>query len=113
MRREGKVLYGGIEAGRVWQDDIGYGFAYHPIYLAMPHAQPISLTLPLQEASYLSKTMIAFFDGLIAEGWLLEADLKVWHLDRRDRMGLLLTVCQDCVGAVSVVAEPDPADVSL
>jgi serine/threonine-protein kinase HipA len=43
-----------------------------------------------------------FFDGLIPEGWLLEIAEKNWKLDARDRMGILLATCQDCIGAVSV-----------
>lgn len=32
------------------------------------------------------RTMIAFFDGLIPEGWLLDIAIDNWKLDRRDRM---------------------------
>jgi serine/threonine-protein kinase HipA len=46
--------------------------------------------------------MIPFFDGLIPEGWLLDITVKNWKLDTRDRMGLLLTACKDCIGAVSI-----------
>jgi serine/threonine-protein kinase HipA len=50
--------------------------------------------------------MIPFFDGLIAEGWLLQLEVLTWGLDWRDHFGLLLTVCRDCIGAVSVIG-PD------
>ncbi len=102
MRREGKVLYKNKPAGTVWQDDEGYGFAYNKSYLQQQHAAPVSLTLPLREAPYLYKTMIPFFDGLIPEGWLLDITVKNWKADPRDRMGLLLIACADCVGAVSI-----------
>jgi serine/threonine-protein kinase HipA len=46
--------------------------------------------------------MFPFFDGLIPEGWLLEIAEKNWKLNARDRMGLLLTCCKDCIGAVSI-----------
>jgi hypothetical protein len=45
----------------------------------------------------------AFFDGLIPEGWLLEIAEKTWKIDPRDRMGLLLACCRDCIGAAGVV----------
>ena len=51
--------------------------------------------------------MIPFFDGLIPEGWLLDIAQKNWKLDPRDRMGLLLTCCKDCIGAVSIVPEQE------
>ena len=64
--------------------------------------KPVSLTLPLQDKPHVSRTMIPFFDGLIPEGWLLEIAEKNWKLNARDRMGLLLACCKDCIGAVSI-----------
>ena len=101
MNRSGKVLYKNQLAGIVWQDDDGYGFIYDATYLNMPGGA-VSLTLPLRTESYRSKTMIPFFDGLIPEGWLLDITVKNWKLNPADRMELLLTVCKDCIGAISV-----------
>ena len=67
-----------------------------------PHARPVSLTLPVQEAAFTSNVLFPFFDGLILEGWLLDIAEKNWKLNPRDRMGLLLACCKDCIGAVSV-----------
>lgn len=50
--------------------------------------------------------MLPFFDGLIPEGWLLEIAGKNWKLNARDRMGLLLACCRDCIGAVSIEEGP-------
>lgn len=107
MNRAGVVLYQNVRAGRIFEDEDGYHFAYEEAYLARPDAVPVSLTLPLQTKEYVSKTMIPFFDGLIPEGWLLEIAEKTWKLDPRDRMGLLLTCCGDCIGAVSVLPEKE------
>lgn len=103
MRREGKVYYRESLAGLVWQDENGYGFLYDSVYLGQDSAEPVSLTLPLTAEPYLSKTMIPFFDGLIPEGWLLDITIQNWKLDARDRMGLLLVACRDCIGAVSII----------
>ena len=46
--------------------------------------------------------LFPFFDGLIPEGWLLDIAEKNWKLNPRDRMGLLLACCKDCIGAVSI-----------
>ena len=56
-----------------------------------------------------SNILFPFFDGLIPEGWLLDIAEKNWKLNTRDRMGLLLACCKDCIGAVSVeeVTEED------
>jgi serine/threonine-protein kinase HipA len=102
MERSGKVLYKGRKAGVVWQDDEGYAFAYDQTYLMSHAAVAVSLTLPLRSEPYRSKTMIPFFDGLIPEGWLLDITVKNWKLNPADRMELLLTVCKDCIGAVSI-----------
>ena len=51
------------------------------------------------------RAMIAFFDGLIPEGWLLDIALDNWKINEKDRMELLLTVCKDCIGAVSIERE--------
>lgn len=89
-------------AGWLTQDEHGYHFAYDKSYIAKPDARPVSLTLPLQEAPFTSKILFPFFDGLIPEGWLLDIAEKNWKLNPRDRMGLLLACCKDCIGAVSV-----------
>lgn len=89
-------------AGWLTQDELGYRFQYDKTYAAQPHARPVSLTLPLQDAPYTSNVLFPFFDGLIPEGWLLDIAQKNWKLNSRDRMGLLLACCKDCIGAVSV-----------
>jgi len=89
-------------AGWLSQDEDGYHFSYDASYLDMPNIEPISLTIPLQKANYNSKILFPFFDGLIPEGWLLEIAERNWKLNPRDRMGLLLSCCKDCIGAVSV-----------
>jgi serine/threonine-protein kinase HipA len=88
--------------GLLIETDGGYEFAYYPEWLENPDAQPVSLTLPLSRTLYISNIMFPFFDGLIPEGWLLEIAQKNWKLNPRDRMGLLMACCRDCIGAVSI-----------
>ena len=102
MNRKGIVYYNNIECGIILENDDGYIFRYDQNWLEDPLAKPISLTLPLQKEEFFSKTLFSFFDGLIPEGWLLEIAVNKWKLNRKDRMGLLLTVCNDTIGAVSV-----------
>lgn len=100
--RKAKVYMHNELAGLLTESEEGYTFVYDLNYLTRSSAKPISLTLPLQDKSYVSRTMIPFFDGLIPEGWLLEIAEKNWKLNTRDRMGLLLACCRDCIGAVSI-----------
>lgn len=88
-------------AGILWQDDSGYHFRYDTVYLRK-HTKPVSLTLPITTEIYSSKVLFPFFDGLIPEGWLLDIAQRNWKLNTRDRMGLLLTCCRDCIGSISV-----------
>ena len=89
-------------AGWLSQDEDGYHFQYAPEYLQLKDPKPISLTLPMQENKYTGKVLFSFFDGLIPEGWLLDIAEKNWKLNGKDRMGLLMVCCKDCIGAVSV-----------
>ena len=89
-------------AGWLSQDENGYHFAYDEVYCKTNNPEPISLTMPVQEVPFTSKILFPFFDGLIPEGWLLDIAEKNWKLNPRDRMGLLLSCCKDCIGAVSV-----------
>jgi serine/threonine-protein kinase HipA len=91
------------QAGVLIQDEYGYHFVYDKAYISQTDAHPVSLTLPMQEAPFSSMVLFPFFDGLIPEGWLLDIAEKNWKLNPRDRMGLLLACCKDCIGAVSVV----------
>ena len=100
--RKAEVKIHNRTAGWLWQDEDGYQFIYDASYLNLPDAEPVSLTLPLRDASYNSKMLFAFFDGLIPEGWLLDIAERNWKLNPRDRMELLLTCCKDCIGAVSI-----------
>ncbi len=89
-------------AGWLTQDENGYHFEYDAAYLQGENPEAVSLTLPLQETPFNNKVLFPFFDGLIPEGWLLNIAEKNWKLNPRDRMGLLLACCKDCIGAVSV-----------
>ena len=89
-------------AGWLTQDEQGYHFAYEQSYATQAGARPVSLTLPICEDAYTSNVLFPFFDGLIPEGWLLDIAEKNWKINPRDRMGLLLACCKDCIGAVSV-----------
>jgi|SRR5665213_913483 len=89
-------------AGWLTQDEVGYHFEYDTKYLEREEPEPVSLTLPLEKSPFTSNILFPFFDGLIPEGWLLDIAEKNWKLNPRDRMGLLLACCKDCIGAVSV-----------
>ena len=92
-------------AGEIWENETGYHFQYNKLYLANPIHGEISKTLPLREEIYDDENMIPFFDGLIPEGWLLKIAVDNWKLNPGDRMSLLITLCEDNIGDVSVIKE--------
>ena len=100
--RKAEIKISDKTAGWLVEDENGYHFNYDSSYLNSSNPDPISLTLPLKVQPYTSKILFPFFDGLIPEGWLLDIAQNNWKLNPRDRMGLLMACCKDCIGAVSV-----------
>ena len=90
-------------AGHLTEEEPGraYTFAYTPGYAG----PPASLTLPVRDEPYVFSRFPPLFDGLLSEGWQLEALLERAKLDRHDRMGQLLVVGANTVGAVTVLPE--------
>lgn len=100
--RQAEVWLKDQQVGMLTETDEGYRFQYFPAYVQMAEAEAVSFTLPLRAAPYASETMFSFFDGLIPEGWLLDLATRSWKINRGDRMGLLLAVCRETIGAVSI-----------
>jgi serine/threonine-protein kinase HipA len=106
MTRTAKIFVNDLVAGTLTESSAGeYAFKYDAEYLANEQNHPISLTLPKRQETYTSDILFPFFDGLIPEGWLVDIGIKNWKLNRKDRMGLLLHLCTDCIGNVSVINE--------
>lgn len=103
MERTARVYYRDRLAGHLYQTDRGYRFTYDATYLKEKDARPISITLPLAEYPYNSAVLFPFFDGLIPEGWLLHLAEQHYKLRATDRFELLITLCRDTIGAVTVI----------
>ena len=103
--RTAYVYIRNVFSGTLCETDEGYSFSYDEQYLRRKDASPVSLTLPLSEKTYTSKTLSPFFDGLIPEGWLLGVVSRNWKIDVKDRFGLLLVACKDGIGNVNIREE--------
>jgi len=110
MARHAIIYYKEHLAGYLSETDEGYRFIYDDSYLQYKDAMPVSLTLPLQSKAYESRVLFSFFDGLIPEGWLLNVAQNYWKLKGNDRFELLLTLCRDTIGAVSILPQEEVAD---
>ena len=105
----GKVYYADTFAGVLRQEPGGSCvFTYDPDYLAQ--ARPaIAITLPRRAEPYICEQGLhPFFDNLVAEGWLRNAQARALKVDPTNRFALLLAFGHDCAGAVSIT---DPAPV--
>ena len=102
VNRAGYVYVQDRMAGVIEDTTEGSVFKYDDDYLSKDDAAAVSLTLPIQKESYVSQVIFPFFDGLIPEGWLLDIVIDNWKINPRDRFGLLLAACRDCVGDVHI-----------
>lgn len=106
----GNVYYKNHFAGVVRQEPgERVSFTYDESYLASGHSA-IAHTLPLRAGPYISQSGLPpFFDNLVAEGWMEDAQTRLLGKRRASRFELLLAFGQDCAGAVSII-DPDPQD---
>ncbi len=104
MPRQGRVYVQNKFAGIISETDTGYEFLYDDKYLNNPDSVPVSLTMPFTDEPYRSGFLFPFFDGLIPEGWLLGVVERNWKIDGKDRFGLMLAACADCIGDVRIEA---------
>jgi serine/threonine-protein kinase HipA len=104
----GKVYYNNdLFAGELRQEPGGRCvFIYDPAYLQAKHPN-VAFTLPPRAAPHICEQGLhPFFDNLVAEGWLRDAQARALKVDPNNRFALLLAFGRDCAGAVSVI---DPA----
>jgi serine/threonine-protein kinase HipA len=97
--RKARVSVHGNAAGVLEElDPRHYRFIYEQDY----QGPPVSLSMPIHQRMYEFDSFPPFFDGLLPEGFQLEALLKQHKIDRHDYFTQLTTVGRDLVGAVTV-----------
>ena len=101
--KKAKVFVNGIYAGDL--EEIAKGKEYRFSYLNTYTQEPVSLTMPIHQRSYLFQSFPPFFEGLLPEGPMLEALLKKRKIDKDDYLAQLLCVGKETVGNVTI--EPD------
>ena len=104
----GNVYYQTTFAGVLREEPDGrYAFTYQQDYLEAGNPA-IAFTLPLQLGPRYSRGGLhPFFDNLVSEGWLANAQARALGIQTNDRFGRLLAFGHDCIGAVSVL-DPRP-----
>ena len=106
----GKIYYNDLFAGQLQQQPGGRcAFTYDAAYLEAGHPS-IAFTLPRQAVPHICEQGLhPFFDNLVAEGWLRNAQARALKVDPNNRFALLLAFGHDCAGAVAII---DPAPVT-
>ena len=98
--RKADVFMHGLHAGIL--EEISprkaFRFTYDPEYTG----PPVSLTAPVIPEPYEYDIFPPFLEGLLPEGYNLEALLRALKIDRQDLFSQLLSVGNDLVGALTV-----------
>lgn len=104
VQRVARVLLRGLACGILEELEEGKArFRYDAEWLSHPRTEPISQTMPLRPEPFDAVGVHPFFLGLLPEGWLFDLALARLKLSSADPFGLVLALCADCVGAVSIV----------
>jgi len=87
-----------------------FSFTYDESYIAGNYP-PVSMTLPVSHSPHdCERGLHPYFDNLVAEGWLLDAQARALGVHKNNRFGLLLAFGRDCIGAVSII-DPEPREI--
>ena len=91
--RQAKVFINNKEAGVLTELEFGtnYRFEYLDGYAGLP----VSLTMPTTQRIFEYNGFPSFFDGLLPEGFQLDALLKIRKIDRNDLFSQLLAVGEE------------------
>lgn len=97
--RKARIYVNKIAAGILEElEEKKYRFIYEDDY----QGAPVSLTMPTKKQIYDFNRFPPFFEGLLPEGVMLEALLRIYKLDSHDYFGQLMQVGKDVVGAVTI-----------
>lgn len=78
------------------------GLSRIALYDASYDGPPVSLTAPVRHEPYEYDSFPPFLEGLLPEGYNLEALVRALKIDHHDHLSQLLAVGTDMVGAITV-----------
>ena len=97
-----RVFYNGELAGYLYKDGSAFIFEYDQDYVAENNPS-IGFNLPLMYRQIVSYDHLhPFFENLVSEGWLLEAQSRGQRIDENDYYNLLINNGSDLIGAITV-----------
>lgn len=79
-------------------------FRYAEEYLATAEAA-VSISLPLQEDAFTPRQTMAFFEGLLPEGFTRRTVAQWMHVDEGDYLSILHGLGRECLGALCITED--------
>lgn len=109
-----EVLGERVRAGTLeTQPGSGEQFTYDQAWLNRAGAQPLSLSLPLQEAAFPARTIRPYFEGLLPEGSARAGVARRLGVPSTSYIRLLQALGGECIGAIMLLdsedSEPTPS----
>jgi serine/threonine-protein kinase HipA len=100
MDRVAYVYFNEMFAGTITESSEGFTFLYDTNYTF--NGVPIGFNYPFSQLKYFNHTLFPVFENLVSEGWLLDLQSRMQHIDKKDKFGILLNNGQDLIGAITV-----------
>ncbi len=92
-----------IPVGTIRGSDSGDArFCYDEEYIRHHAAQPISISLPVQEAPFEPEQTKIFFEGLLPEGYTRRTVAQWMRVDEGDYLSILHGLGRECLGALCI-----------
>lgn len=85
-----EVFFNETKVGRLSKEKEHFKFEYDDAFFNSDKAFPISWSFPLTQKEFDSKKLFPFFEGLVAEGWLLKLQSQTLKIDEKDYFSMLL-----------------------
>lgn len=103
MDRIAYIYFNGFFAGTITESPEGFTFIYDTNYTI--NGTPIGFNYPFTQLRYFSTNLFPVFENLVSEGWLLDLQSSIQHIDKKDKFGILLNNGLDLTGAITVRKE--------
>lgn len=96
------VYFNETHIGYLERKNQQYIFRYDKSFLDSSNRFPLAYNFPLEAREFRSEKMFPFFQGLVAEGWLLKVQSKNQKIDEKDYFSILLENGEDMIGGVKI-----------
>lgn len=97
-----EVFFNDTKVGHLSKEKDHFKFEYDEAFFNSEDSFPISRSFPLTQKAFISKKLFPFFEGLVAEGWLLKLQSQSLKIDEKDYFSMLLANGEDLIGGVKV-----------